>query len=374
MIYLDYNATTPLDQRVRDAIIEALNEFGNPSSTHIFGKKARMLIDNARHHVSKLIGAKKDEIIFTSGGTESNNLAILGIALKQGKGHIITSSIEHPSVLNPLRYLESKGFSVTYIQPDKDGMVSPDDVIGSIRKDTILVSIMHANNETGVIQPVSEIGKILMEKEIPFHTDAAQSAGKIHVNVDELNVSLLTIVSHKFYGPKGIGALYIREGIEISPIMFGGGHERGIRPGTENIPGIAGMGKAAEITIPELNERKNHMERITNLLLENLSVIPDIRLNGHRTFRLPNTINLMIPGIYGDELVTRLSGSVAFSSGAACHAGKRKPSHVLKAMGLSDEEAMASIRLSTGKDTTEEEVIRASEIIVNEIKRLRTIQ
>lgn len=372
MIYLDYNATTPVDPRVQEAVMNAMKEFGNPSSSHLIGRRAKLIIDQSRTNVARLIGAKQGEIIFTSGGTESNNLAIIGTALRFGKGHIISSSIEHPSVLNPLKYLEQIGFTVTYLPVNSQGMVEPDDVVSAIRKDTILVSIMHANNETGVIQPISEIGKIVAEKGILFHTDAAQTIGKINSSVEELNVSMLTIVSHKFYGPKGIGALYVRQGVELSPILHGAGHEMGLRPGTENVPGIAGIGKAAEIASTELHLWKTRMQGVTERLLELLFSIDGVTLNGHRTFRLPNTINISIEGIEGDTLVSRLSDRVAISAGAACHAGKKKPSHVLKAMGLTDEEAISSIRISTGKDTSEEEILQAFEIIKYEINRLRS--
>ncbi|MCX7793062.1 MAG: cysteine desulfurase [Thermodesulfovibrionales bacterium] len=371
MIYLDYNATTPVDPRVQEAMINALKEFGNPSSSHLFGRRAKFIIDQARTNVAKLIGAKQGEIIFTSGGTESNNLAIIGTALRFGRGHIVSSSIEHPSVLNPLRYLESLGFTVTYLPVNPKGMVEPDDVVNAIRKDTILVTIMHANNETGVIQPISEIGKIVKEKGILFHTDAAQTIGKINTSVEELNVSMLTIASHKFYGPKGVGALYIRQGVEIKPILHGAGHEMGLRPGTENITGIAGLGKAAEIATAELPAWKSRIQNITEKLLDLLLSIEGINLNGHRNFRLPNTINISISGIEGDDLVSRLSDRVAISAGAACHAGKKKPSHVLKAMGLTDEQAISSVRITTGKDTSEDEIVQAFEIIKYEINRLR---
>ncbi len=371
MIYLDYNATTPVDPRVQEAITEALREFGNPSSPHLLGRRARFIIDTARTNVARLIGAKHGEIIFCSGGTEANNLAIIGTALRYGRGHIITSSIEHPSVLNPCRFLQENGFSVSYLPVGSDGMVDPDDVVNAIRRDTILVTIMHANNETGVIQPISEIGKVVEEKGITFHTDAAQSIGKINTSVVELNVSMLTIVSHKFYGPKGVGALYVKNGIPLRPILYGAGHEMGIRPGTENVPGIAGLGKASEIALTELNQWTKRLSSLTEKLLEGLLQIDGAELNGHRSFRLPNTINLSIEGIDAHELVTRLSDRIALSTGAACHAGQRHPSHVLKAMGLSDERALSSIRLSTGKDTTEDEIGQAIEIIKYEIQRMR---
>ncbi len=368
LIYLDNNATTPIDEDVKKVISDAFEIFGNPSSSHIYGIEARKLIEKARADVANLIGAEPSEVYFTSGGTESNNLAIIGTAYKYKRGHIITSVIEHPSVFNVVKWLESNGFEVDYLPVDSYGIVDPDDIKRAIRKDTILVTIMHSNNETGVLQPIKEIGKILKELNIPFHTDAAQSVGKIDVNVSELMVDMLTIVSHKFYGPKGVGAIYIKKGLNIMPIMFGAGHEKGIRPGTENVISISGFGKACELAYINMQERfKNSIllrERLYELLKSNL----DLRLNGHYSLRLPNTLNISIKNIIGEDIVFTLKDRVAFSSGSACHAGVYKPSTVLKAMGLSDDEAISAIRLSVGKDNSIEEIEEASEIIISSIK------
>ncbi|WP_353685043.1 cysteine desulfurase family protein [Thermodesulfovibrio sp. 3907-1M] len=374
MIYLDYNATTPIEPRVKEEIVKTLQEFGNPSSSHEYGKKAKQIIESARAKVAKLIDADPEEIIFTSGGTESNNLAIFGRALCFERGHIITSQIEHPSVFNTCRQLARMGYEVTFLPVSSSGMIEPDDVKRAIRMDTVLVTIMHSNNETGVIQPIREIAEILMEKEIPFHTDCAQSIGKVRVSVKELKVSMLTLAGHKFYAPKGIGALYLRKDFFIKPLLFGASHEKGLRPGTENTPYIAGLGKAAEIISVEFDTITEHLKHVTEFLLKGLIELPGIKHNGAEAPRLPNTINVSIKGIIADEFIERLSKRVAISAGSACHAGIRKPSHVLLSMGLSEEEALSSIRISTGKFTTPQEVMEAIEIIKQELKRIYTLR
>lgn len=368
MIYLDYNATTPLEPRVKEEIIKAFEEFGNPSSSHEFGKKAREIIESARNKVAELIGASPEEIIFTSGGTESNNLAIFGRALCYSSGHIITSSIEHPSVLNPCKQLLRMGYDVTFLPVNGQGMVDPDDVKKAIRKDTILVTIMHSNNETGVIQPVKEIAEILLERGIPFHTDCAQSIGKVRVSVKDMRVTMLTLAGHKFYAPKGIGALYIRRDFFIKPVLYGASHEKGLRPGTENTPYIAGLAKASEIISKEFDQISEHIHKVTKLLLQGLLEIPSVKLNGEKAPRLPNTINVSIKGISADEFVGRLSNKIAISTGSACHSGVKQPSHVLLAMGVCPEDALSSVRISTGKFTTPDEVTEAIEIIKRELK------
>ncbi|WP_297209054.1 MULTISPECIES: cysteine desulfurase family protein [Thermodesulfovibrio] len=368
MIYLDYNATTPIEPRVKEEMIRILDEFGNPSSAHKFGRKARQLVEESRYKVAKLLGAQPQEIVFTSGGTESNNLAIFGRALCFERGHIITSCIEHPATLNPCRQLQRMGYDVTYLPVNSQGVLDPDDLRRAIRKDTILVSIMHSNNETGVLQPIKEIGEILREREIPFHTDCAQSIGKIPVSVSELNVTMVSLAGHKFYAPKGIGALYVKEGFIIKPIMFGGGHERGVRPGTENVPYIAAFAKACEIINCEFDEIEKHLRAITDIIWERLSRIERVKLNGQGTPRLPNTLNISISDIKAEQFVKRLDGRIAISAGSACHSGVEKPSHVLVAMGLTEKEALSSIRISTGKFNTVEEIKEASEIIEEEIK------
>ncbi len=371
MIYLDHNASTPVDPEVADYMHSLLKtDFGNPSSSHGAGLRARKSIDAARTQVADLIGASPDEIIFTSGGTESNNLAIIGSVRQRKKGHIVTSVIEHPSVMNPCAHLEDIGFDCTYVGVDNQGRVDPERIRKALRKDTLLISIMQANNETGVIQPIEEIGALACEKGILFHTDAAQTIGKIAVNAVQLRVDMLTIVSHKFCGPKGIGALYVKRGIELSPILFGAGHERGLRPGTENVPGIGGLGKACEIAGLHVQER-SHLKRVTDLLYNDLKTnLPALRLNGHETERLPNTLNVCIPGIDALSLLEIIKDRVAVSAGSACHAGQKKPSSVLTAMGLSDADAMSSIRLSAGRNTGEDEIRKAAGIIAAAVRDL----
>lgn len=385
MIYLDNNATTPVDEEVKKAMADVFGLFGNPSSNHSIGRAAKAAVDSAREQVADLIACDPSEIIFTSGGTESNNLAIIGTAYKYQKGHIITSVIEHPAVLNPTKWLEMRGFDVTYLPVDSDGMVNPDDAKRAIRKDTILITIMHSNNETGVLQPIKEIGMIAREHNITFHSDAAQSVGKMDAKTSELMVDMLTIVSHKFYGPKGVGALYLRNGIDVMPIMFGAGHERGIRPGTENVIGISGLGKACEIAVRDMPFRYERTLKLRDALFSLLESKLAVKLNGHKTMRLPNTLNVSIIGsrgnlqdpaggqgarILGEDIVEQLKDKVALSAGSACHSGIRKPSSVLKAMGLSDEDALSSIRLSVGKDNTIREIEDAAEMIIQTVKEL----
>jgi cysteine desulfurase len=382
LIYLDHNATTPLDEEVKKAMADAFQIFGNPSSIHSIGREAKSAVDSARKHVADLVACDPSEVIFTSGGTESNNLAIIGTAYRFQKGHIITSAIEHPSVFNPVKWLENKGFDATYLPVDFDGMVSPDDVRKTIRKDTILVTVMHSNNETGVLQPIREMGKIAREYNITFHSDAAQSVGKMDVDVSDLMVDMLTIVSHKFYGPKGVGALYIRDlglsgrdskgGTYVPPlpIIFGAGHERGLRPGTENVIGISGLGKACEVAKRDVSLRYEHAIKLRDMLFHLLKNSLEIKLNGHEKLRLPNTLNISIKGIIGEDIVERLRDKIAISSGSACHAGVREPSSVLRAMGLSDDDALSSIRLSVGKDNTADEIENAAETIIKCVKDL----
>ncbi len=365
-VYLDNNATTPLIPAVAAAMAECLREnFGNPSSSHYYGIRARLTVDKARSLVAGLINARPDEIIFTSGGTEANNMAILGTALRYESGHIISSCIEHPSVANPLRHLEDLGFSVTYLPVDKYGMINPDDLRDNLRKDTFLITIMHSNNETGTIQPIAKAGRIAKSRGILFHCDAAQSVGKVPLNLKRLNLDFLTIVSHKFYGPKGVGALYMREGAELKPITYGASHERGLRPGTENVASIHGFGKASEIAKKEMTERVSGTRALTNIFYNELRRgIPGIRLNGHPTKRLPNTLNISFPDVSGSLLLERLEGKIAASTGSACHAGRQTPSSVIKAMGLSDARALSAVRLSLGKSNTDAMIKKAARAII----------
>ena len=372
MIYLDNNATTPLASEVVSAMDKCLREnFGNPSSAHSYGIKARDAVEKARVQLADLIGASPDEIIFTSGGTEANNMAILGTAKRFRTGHIITTCIEHPAVLRPLKYLERYGYKVTYLPVDRYGFVSPDSVRKQLRKDTILITVMHSNNETGVIEPIAGIGKIANDRGIIFHSDAAQSIGKVRVNIKKLGAALLTIVSHKFYGPKGVGALYKRKGLELAPLLYGASHEKGLRPGTENVCSIVGLGKAAEIAKKELKSRMQNMKYLSTMLYDELrKEIPGIRLNGHPSKRLPNTLNISFPGIMGSVLLEKLKNDVAASTGSACHEGMHTPSPVLKAMGLSDDRALSAVRLSLGRETTEKQIKQAAKAIVKAYRRL----
>ncbi len=375
-IYLDYNATTPIDPAVREAMLPYLDEFfGNPSTTHAYGPPVKNAVERARQQVASLIGAKTEEIIFTSGGSESDNQAIVGTALvnsRKGK-HIITMRIEHPAVLNTCRYLEERlGFKVTYLPVDKYGLVDPGDIRKAIAGETILITIMHANNEVGTIEPIAEIGEISRERGILFHTDAAQSCGKIRVNVDELKVDLLTIAGHKLYTPKGIGALFIRKGVQIDSLIHGAGQEKGRRAGTENVPYMVGLGKACELSGQALSEFgmkvKGLRDRLYRRIVDGLG-IDQVRLNGHPERRLPNTLSVSIRGIVGDELLSRIP-ELAASTGAACHAGSTEPSSVLLEMGLSRELALGALRLTLGRWSTPEEIDAAAELIVKQAKVL----
>ncbi|HHY60133.1 MAG TPA: cysteine desulfurase NifS [Clostridia bacterium] len=374
-VYLDHSATTPLRPEVVEAMQVALTEqFGNPSSIHSFGRAAKKLIEEAREQVALLIGAKPEEIVFTSGGTEADNMAVIGTALanqKKGK-HIITSSIEHHALLDSCHWLEKNGFEVTYLPVDRDGLVRVEDVLAAIRDDTILISIMHVNNEVGTIQPIEEIGKIAKERGIIFHSDAVQSVGKIPVDVNDLQVDLLTLSAHKIYGPKGIGALYIRKGTKIQPIHFGGGQERKRRPGTENVPGIVGFGKACELARRDLPEEQKLAVLRDKLIDGLLERIPDCQLNGHRTKRVPTNVNVSIRYVEGESMLLSLDlVGIAASSGSACTSGSLDPSHVLLAMGICHEIAHGSLRMTLGRDNTEEDIDYVLEHLPKIVERLR---
>ncbi|HAF30826.1 MAG TPA: selenide, water dikinase SelD [Bacteroidales bacterium] len=373
-IYLDYNATTPIDKEVVQAMQPYLSDFfGNPSSSHSFGIETKKAVENARKQIANLINCKPHEIIFTSGGSESNNYAIKGIAYAyENRGnHIITSTLEHPAVVEVCKYLERKGFKITYIPVDEYGLIDLEKLEKSITKQTILITVMHANNEIGTIQPISEISKIAQKHSIYFHTDAAQSAGKYPVDVKDLGIDLLSIAGHKLYAPKGIGALFIKEGVQLEKLIHGADHEQNKRAGTENVLEIVGLGKACDIAHRYLYRNITHMQSVRNLLYSNLKEsIPNLKLNGHPEHRLPNTLNISFPNIEANILLNELeSKGIAASAGAACHTDSVDVSPVLTAIKLSTEYAMGTIRFSVGKYTTEEEVNRASKIIIDVVSQ-----
>ncbi len=375
-VYMDNSATTAVHPDVTEAMLPYFSEkYGNPSSIYTIGRQAKRAIEESRQKVADLIGAKKEEIIFTGSGTESDNLAIKGIAFKnRNKGnHIITSSIEHHAVLHTCKYLEKNGFRVTYLPVDKDGLVNPEEAGKAITPETILISVMHANNEIGSIQPIEEIGRIAKEKDIPFHTDAVQTAGKIPVEVNALNVSLLSMSAHKIYGPKGVGALYIKKGTIVEPQMHGGGHERNIRSSTENVPGIVGFGKACELAKEHLPDEKE-ISALRDRLIKGILEIKDSYLNGHPTKRLPNNANFRFSYIEGESLILNLDmKGVAASTGSACSSTSLEPSHVLMAIGLRPEEAHGSLRFSLGRENTQDEVDYVISILPEIVNKLRMI-
>ncbi|MEA3316865.1 MAG: selenide, water dikinase SelD [Bacteroidota bacterium] len=375
-IYLDYNATTPIDKEVAEEMKPYLEKyFGNPSSSHSYGIETKKTVEKARKQIAKLINCKTNEIIFTSGGTESNNYAIKGIAYKnEAKGkHIITSTIEHPAVLEVCKYLETKGFNISYISVNENGIINITELEEAITPETILISIMHANNEIGSIQPIKKISTIAKKHNIIFHTDAAQSIGKHPADVQELGVDLLSIAGHKLYAPKGIGALYIREGIQLEKLMHGANHELNKRAGTENILEISGLGKACEIAQRDLEKNMSHMKEmrdlLNNKLLENWS---EIKLNGHKDKRLANTLNISFPHIEANILLNELEANgIAASAGAACHTDSIDVSSVLTAIKLNMDYSMGTIRFSTGRHTTKEEILNATKIINETVNKLR---
>lgn len=374
-IYLDYNATTPVDPEVANEMLPYLHtHFGNPSSSYVIGRNNKAAMNKARQQVAQLINATPEEIVFTSGGTESNNHAIRGIALaNREKGrHIITSSIEHPAVIEVCKYLATLGYEITYLPVDANGKVDVRDVEKAIRPDTVLITIMHANNETGTIQPIEDIGKIARQKNIAFHTDAAQSAGKIETDVQKLHVDLLTIAGHKLYAPKGIGALYIRQGTQLENLMYGAGQENGMRPGTENLIHIVGLGKASEIARRDLNKNAYTMKSTKEKLLVGLRARlgGNIKVNGRMTATLPNTLSVSFDHTEAHALVSMIGHQVLISAGSACHADSIEISPVLKAMNMDITDAASTVRISTGKYTTMEEIDHAIEIISNIIVKL----
>jgi cysteine desulfurase len=376
-IYLDHNATTPMHPRVLGKMLPYFVDiFGNASSVHQFGQQAHEAMDTARESVRKILGANKpEEIIFTSGGTEADNLAIKGVAYAyQNKGnHIITSAIEHHAVLNTCKFLEKHGFEVTYIPVDQYGLVNPDDVRKAITPKTILITIMHANNEMGTIQPIEDIGKIAKEHNVLFHTDAVQTIGKLSINVNEMNIDMLSLSAHKLYGPKGVGALYVRKGVKLQPLFHGGHHEKNVRAGTENVAGIVGLGTACDIAMEEMERDLLRLSCLATRLYQAIkSRIPDVKLNGHPVHRLPGTMNISFKFIEGESIVLGLDmEGIAVSTGSACSSGSLEPSHVLIAMGLSHEIAQGSIRFSLGRGNTEAEMDTVVEVLDRVVTRMR---
>jgi cysteine desulfurase len=377
-IYFDHSATTPVHPEVVATMMEYLTDkFGNPSSVHSFGRETRKAVDEARTKVADLIGAEPNEIFFTSGGTESDNLALKGVAYANRKkgNHIITSAIEHHAILHTCEYLAKQGFQITYLPVDQYGVVSVDDVKNAITDQTILISIMFANNEVGTIQPIREIGKLAREKKIFFHTDATQTVGHWPINVKEDNIDLLTMAGHKFNAPKGVGALYARRGVRLESLQQGGAHERNVRAGTENVPGIVALGKAAEIAKRDMNQQIAHLQGLRDKLISRvLETIPYTQLNGHPSQRMPGSANFSFHFIEGESLLLNLDlKGIAASSGSACTSGSLDPSHVLLAMGLTHEVAHGSLRITMGLGNTEADVDYCLEVLPEIVARLRSM-
>jgi len=377
LIYLDYNATTPTDPRVLEEMLPYFNtHYYNPSSLYKSARDCRKAIEQARIKVASLLGAEPSEIIFTAGGTEANNLAIKGVAFaNKNKGnHIITSKIEHPAVLNPCRWLEQQGFKVTYLGVDKYGVLDLDELKNSITQETILITIMHANNEVGTIQPIREISELAHSRGVYMHTDAVQTVGKLPIQVKELGIDLLSLSGHKFYGPKGIGALYIKKGTLLDPLIHGGHHEKNKRAGTENVSGIIGLGKACEIAQQEMGA-ENKIKELRDKLLEGIkNEIPDVIFIGHPEQRLASTLSICVKYVEGESMLMDLDAhGICASSGSACASGTLDPSHVLIAIGISQELAHSSLRISLGKHNTQEEIDYVIQVFPRIVERLRAL-
>ncbi len=364
-IYLDHNATTPIHAEVVEAMLPYLrNHFGNPSSGHVFGQRARKALERARAQVAALLGCQPDEVVFTSGGTEANNLANRGVAGVAERRHILTSSVEHPATAQPCAYLERHGFEVTRVPVDGHGQVQAHDVLPFVRGDTALVTVMLAQNETGTLMPITAISEIAHRQGTVMHTDAAQAVGKIAVRVDELGVDLLSIAGHKLYAPKGVGALYVRPGTELAPLVLGAGHERGLRPGTENVAFIVGLGQACEVAHRDIHVESARQRALRDELWRRLhDAILGLHLNGHPTDRLPNTLNVSFPGARGSAVLLA-AAEIAASTGSACHEGGESASAVLLAMGVEPTVALGAVRLSLGRMTTADHVAEAAKALV----------
>jgi cysteine desulfurase len=373
-VYLDHNASTPVHPEAVSAMLPYFGErFGNPSSIHGFGREAREGVEEARERIAAFLRVPKEEIVFTSGGTESDNLAIKGVAAARHRGHIVTSRIEHPAVLRTCESLEAQGFAVTYVGVDGHGMVDPDDVRRALRPDTILVSIMHGNSEVGTIQPVREIGRITRERAIPFHVDGVQTFGKVSLDVEAFGIDLLSFSSHKIYGPKGVAGLYVRKGMRMVSVQHGGEHERRRRAGTENVPGIVGFGKAVELRARDMGAEAVRLTALRDRLWSQVEArIPEVRLNGHPTERLPGTCNLCFRHVESESIVLGLDlKGIGASAGSACTSGNVEPSHVLVAMGVPLDWAMGTVRCSVGRSTTADDIDYVVEALEPLVTRLR---
>ena len=374
MIYLDNAASTPVHEQVFHEMIPFFqDQFGNPSSIHRYGRFAQRAIQNARKQIAHLINSEPNEILLTSGGTESNNTALFGLAHATKGNHIVTSSIEHEAILEPCKKLEKEGFEITYIPVDNSGLVNSKDIEKSITPETCLVSIMFANNEIGTIQPIQEISKICHDKQIVFHTDAVQAVGKIKIDVKELGIDMLSISSHKINGPKGVGALYIKKGIKIIPFIYGGGQENGMRSGTENVASIVGFGKACQLAQENMKQNILHLQNIrNNLIAKVMKEIPLVTLNGHSDQRIANNAHFTFLGVNGEDLIIKLDeNGIAASTGSACSVRVQKESHVLKAMGFSHDQIAGSLRLTVGLSNTDSEIEQTVEILKKVVKELR---
>jgi cysteine desulfurase len=374
-VYLDHNASTPVHPEVVQAMLPYFGErFGNPSSVHAFGRDAREGLETARDQIAHFLRVGKEEIVFTSGGTESDNMAVKGVAMARHRGHIITSQIEHHAVLRAVQYLETLGFDATYLPVDQLGMVDPDDVRRALRAETILITIMHANSEVGTIEPVAEIGRIAREREIPFHVDGVQTFGKVPIDLDAFGIDLLSFSSHKIYGPKGVAGLYIRKGTKMVSVQHGGEHERRRRAGTENVPGIVGFGKAVEVRARDMREEAVRVTALRNRLWEGISArVPEVRLNGHPTERLPGTCNMCFRHVESESIVLGLDlKGIGVSAGSACTSGSVEPSYVLVAMGVPLDWAMGSVRSSLGRGTTAEDIDYVIDCVEPLVAKLRS--
>ena len=375
-VYLDHNASTPVHPEVVEAMLPYFEErYGNASSIHRFGREARDAVEAARAEIAGFLGVEPDEIVFTSGGTESDNLAIKGIAHARGRGHILTSQVEHHAVLRTGQALERAGFDVTYLPADGQGLVDPDDLRRAIRPDTILISVMYANSEVGTIMPIREMGQIARERGIPFHVDGVQAFGKIPLAVQDDGINLLSASSHKIYGPKGVGALYIRKGTKMVPVQHGGDHERRRRAGTENVPAIVGFGKAVEVRARDMGEEADRVRALRDRLWRGtVARVPEVRLNGHPERRLPGTLNLSFRGVDAESLLLALDlKGIGASAGSACTSGSLEPSYVLTAMGVPTEWSLGAVRCSLGRATTEADIDYVLEVLDPAVARIRAL-